>query len=618
MLSKWVRYYTNNWRVGASQVQTVRSALSQCYWQGFIGWSELLRCERMLNKTPPQTPCDLYPANDLVIAISHIGKTIKDRYKVVDIQAFVDQGIVFKAHKGSEIVSLLCDTSQTPANPQYTELFLIEGNPLPVWIASQYPTGLPSSLANLLLQQIYQMLSQAKRKDEWIDSIHTGQFFIDPDTLQLQHIPFSHPIQPYMRGQMYLGENSGYRLIAIAYELYTGCVPGNINQIHQVLKACKNLQQWQKVQMERCLSGKRSVSLGQAALILNANKKYVYRDTALLALASVFALAAIIWQGTNYAPELFKPMQNAVVDQTIVLEQGTQDQHVNLLKAAFFTQIEEKNFQGARMSWQALQKILPNDDIFIQQIGPELLATEVVEMQAPLPEPVALIQPETVMPYIPDEIVPLPPLPKSAPSLESLIEAVIDADPCEIALDGQKNNKSAACMDQLSSKEAGPRLLAMQTQDKQLVMTQQAISIEEYNQYCKKTANCEPLEMEQGLDLELSEIETTVEDYNSYCITSGLCEPLESSVEPVRALSAKEIEHYAAWLSSETGYHYRLPTANEWREMSSSIKTAQIAEWVLDDNGELITTYDLDSNARKRRNIDADDISFRLVRENKS
>lgn len=627
MLSKWIRYYTNNWRVSASAVQTVRLALSQSYWQGYIGWSEFLRSERMLPKTPPNTPCELFPANDLIIAISHIGKTVKGRCKIIDIQGFVDQGIIFKAHKGNEIVSILCDISQTPQLPEYTELFLIEGQPLPVWIASHYPTGMPASIANILMQQIYQMLLSAKRKDEWIDSVHPGQFFIDPDTMQLQHIPFIHPVQPYMRGQMYLGETSGYRLIAIAYELFTGCVPGDMLQIHRVLKACKNLQQWQKRQIERCLSGRRSISLKQAALILDANRKYVYRDTALLALASCFALAAIVWQGMNYVPDLF--VQNLPVAQIFVLEESTKDEHVNLLKAAFFTQVEEKNFQGAKMSWQALQNILPQDDIFIKQIGPELLATELYEPEAPklepitLTEPVNLIEPQMAVPqmavpHIPDEIVALPPLPKSAPSLESLIEAVIDSDPCEVALDEKNTERAAACIDVLSNKESGPRLMATQTSAQQsLVMTQQTISVDDYNKYCEESLNCEPKKASAILDLELSEIENTVEDYNSYCITSGLCEPLESSIEPVSALSAKEIEHYAQWLSSETGYHYRLPTANEWKEMSTAFNNSDVVEWVVDEDGQLMTTLDVEGQKR-RRGVDDEDISFRLVREAKS
>jgi len=610
-LWKWVRYYTNNWRVSPAQIQTVRTALAQCYWQGFIGWSELLRCERLLGKAQPNTPCDLFPANDLIIALSHIGNVVKDRYKIVDIQGFVDQGIIFEAHKGAEVVSVLCETCENSKTPKYTELHLIEGQPLSVWLMAQYPLGLPAPLANILLQQIYQLLASAKRKDEWIDSIHPGQFFINSDTFHLQHIPFASPVQPYMRGQMYLGESSGYRLIAIAYELYTGCVPGDAHQIHKVLKDCKNLQQWQKQQIEHCLSGKRSVSLTQAALILNANKKYVYRDTALLAMASVFAIAAIIWQGMNYAPELFTHVQNDPLTQTVVIEQDTKDKHVNLLKAAFFTQIEENNFAGAYVSWQALQKILPHDDIFIKKIGPELLATQVHEAP-PLIMVESLPAADIVIPDIADEIVALPPLPKAAPSLEAIIEAVIKADPCEKALN-KNNARAAACIDVLSNRESGPRLLATHTSsDKPLIVTEQTISVDDYNKYCKSSTACTPYETQALLDLELTEIESTVEDYNTYCLTSGLCEPLETSVESARALSPKEISHYAAWLSQETGYTYRLPTIDEWREMSAAFKTtSDEIEWVLDEKGELITTS-------KRRNQNENDISFRLVREKKS
>jgi hypothetical protein len=572
-LWRWVRYYINNWRLHPSQTQSVRDALAQSYWQGDISWRELLRCERLLGKAAPNTPADEHSAKDLSLALAKVGSEMNG-YKLIDIRGFIDQGIVFAARKGSDFVDLLCST-RTP-NPVYTKLPTLIGQPLCVWLMAQYPTGLPLPLAQMLLQQIYQLLLNAN--EDIIDSIHPGQFFIDTDTLQLQHIPYTSPIQPYMRGQLYEGGTIGRRLIACAYELFTACVPtGDELKTHQILKACPYLQLWQKKQIERCLNGRREISLSQAALVLDANKKYIYRDRALLAFASVFALAAIVWQGINYAPVMFT--SNEVVPETIIMQQSMNDSHINLLKAAFFTQIEENNFAGAKVSWQALQKILPKDDVFIKEIGPELLSKEVTQIRrAPVRKPIISELP--AIPEFDDEILALPPLPKQEMSkaLESIIESVVAADPCE---------QNGTCVDMLSNNETGPRLLVTQTQEnKPLVITQQTISVADYNKFCMATEKCMPHETPAVLDLELTDIESTVEDYNNYCLTTGSCEPLETQIEPAH-LSVKQIEAYASWLSEETGFKYRLATEHDRQDTAHSTSNKnknQIAFYLVREN----------------------------------
>jgi hypothetical protein len=658
-LWKWVRYYINNWRVQGYQTNQVLAALSQSYWQGVISWNELIRCERLLGTTSLDA-IDGYEATDLTVALSHIGRMIQGVYKITDIRGFVDQGIVLQAQKGEQSVTLLCVTVDTQTSPQtdhyaspfivqvaaviktqqytYLELSPLAGQPLCAWLMARYPTGLPARLANVLLQQIYQLLLQL-RTSEAVSSIHPGQLFIEPESLTLQLIPCAAEIQPFMRGHLYQvyeeDEHSktalGHRLVAIAYELFTGCVPYQHYQMHAVLKECKELQNGQKQQIERCLSGKRSLTLSQAALLLDASKKYVTRDTVLLALASVFALAAFTWQGMHYVPLWLT--DNTAVDTPVVLQQGTRDRHVNLLKAAFFTQIEEGNFTGAQVSWQALQKILPQDDIFIAKIGPELLAqqNETIEIVTreidivPITAPVAPPAPEEMMsmPVIPDDIAALPPLPETTQALEQVIEAVIIADPCESALAREGNARSAACMDALSNAQFGPRLLATKSeQNKPLIITQQTISVADYNQYCVMSSNCKPHEvsvsLDLDLDLELNEIENTVEDYNTYCLTSGLCEPLDTQSEPMYVLTPKQIETYSAWLSEETGFVYRLPKVVEWQAMRSTFNQGSSrAEWLLNNDGQWITTLDITAQGQEKPHRKSkDQIAFRLVREN--
>ncbi len=660
LLWKWVRYYVNNWRLSGSATESVLGALAQSYWQGVISWNEFLRCDRLLNTSATESH-PVKPATDLTLALSHIGKVIGGQYKIVDIRGFVDQGIIFQAQNGEQNVSLLCLTTDADTTDEiirripemnhyaghsvvkvpsmiktaqhiYLLLPTLTGQPLSLWLTAHFPTGLPAPLANILLSSIYQLILKLRHTSELTESLHPGQLFIDPDTLNLQLVPclaqMHYELHPNMRGRLYQAPglsvvkkkeaDLGYRLLAIAYELFTGCVPSEQHCMADVLKACPNLRQWQKKQIEQCLSAEHPVSLAKAALILDANKKYVIRDTTLLALVSVFAVAAFVWQGINYLPLWMGP--TAPTDQTIVIKQtdGVKDQHVNLLKAAFFTQIQENNFSGAKVSWQALSKILPQDDIFIEKIGPELMALHQEAMQQQPSAPIELAKTDAVptsevippqkaslditgLSPIPDAIAALPPLPDVVAQLETLVHA----DPCMQAL-AKEGESTSLCIDALSDTKFGPRLVAIRQQDKPWVITQQVVSIADYNQYCAMTSTCSAASTGAGLDFELNEVESTVHDYNSYCLVSGLCEPLDVPVQPV-FLPPKQIQNYANWLSSETGYSYRVPTRHEWQEMNRILGHAQEgAQWVMDHNGQWITTQEDAAQSR---------VAFHLVRE---
>lgn len=658
-LWKWIQCYINNWRCSPQHIQSVRSALAQCYWQGVISWNEFIECEPFLtSKTQGQSARS---APDLLLALSHIGKTIKGRYTITDIRGFLDQGIIFQAEYGSRKVALLCLTNNISTMPEldlpqlvkissvvkttkrvYLELPDLIGQPLCVWLMEQHPTGLPASLARFLLEQIYQLLRAVESLDAVLAGIHPGQLFIDSDSLNLQWIPCAAKLTPSMRGQLYqmpdilLTETNanplGYRLMAIAYELFTGSVPSSQFEVHKVLSANIELNKWQKKQIEQCLTGKRLPSLSQAASIFNASKKHVIRDTALLALASVFALAAFTWQGMNYIPVWFANQE--VVDSTIVIQQSTKDSHVNLLKAAFFTQIQEHNYAGAAVSWQALQKILPNDDVFIQKIGPELLAQQ---NHIP-PEPLLIVENEPV-PVVLDSfaggemtLAALPPLPADtqvvtttpviAPhSAPQSVPEVAYMDPCLRALHRQNDAPAVACIDTIANNQLGPRLLAARTaQDQLKIVTQQAISVTDYNQYCLNSGACTVQQKAAVLDLELKEIEDTVQEYNTYCLTSALCDPLDVPLEPVLALTPDQINAYSSWLTQETGFVYRVPTIAEWQQITTHATFEQLQggiKWLVNDQGQWVTTLALDPHAaQKNQHHDPSQVAFHLIREN--
>ncbi|AIF48219.1 bifunctional serine/threonine-protein kinase/formylglycine-generating enzyme family protein [Dyella japonica] len=67
----------------------------------------------------------------------------------------------------------------------------------------------------------------------------------------------------------------------------------------------------------------------------------------------------------------------------------------------------------------------------------------------------------------------------------------------------------------------------------------------------------------------LSRAEITVNDFNRYCTATGQChamtvEDAELGNLPVSNISLSQAKAYAAWLTSSSGYTYRLPTDAEW------------------------------------------------------
>lgn len=701
-LWKWIQFYINNWRLNADETQAVLWALEYSYWQGVISWADFVKCQHLLGSS---RSAHKLRATDLALALTQLGRVVQGRYQIDEVRGFVDQGILLQAQYAGQTYPLLCLTTPQEVTREiikqipeinrlalpfavnvrsvikterhlYLVLSAVVGTPLSAWLVAQYPTGAPAQVAQMLLQQIYQMLKTVHKESGVVASIHPGQLFIDPDSLMLQLIPLSIS-QPQHRGRLYQAPNMvatdqstfiGYRLMAIAYELFTGSVPNQHYQPMQtIIQQCEYLSRGQKKQIERCLLTHKNmkIDLSQAAMILDVAQKRPLLDATLMTLAILCAISAMTWQGMRYLPTWLS--EGPVLEvKTFVLEQAVHDQHVNGLKAAFFTHTEQANIAGARASWRALQELLPSDDVFIQKIGPEQLAqsylraaeqmmqrdaagagvlvraaTRVLpthELSPHLRALAALDPPVTqaVMTTTPpadvapiddafsDQIIaltevlmePLPPLPETvlATPVPDLLENVLLRDTCVEALTAAKS-QSALCMDALSDVHFGPRLLAVRNQDHTLVTTQETISVADYNQYCLMSGVCAPYNetsAPEGLDLGLGDVSSTVQEYNTYCMVSGLCEPLPIEYEPMVTLSPQEIQAYANWLSQETGFEYRLPTIDELKQIMTAAKqmggisvAENTAEWLLDHTGQWVTSLQVE---------DEKSVAFRLVR----
>jgi serine/threonine protein kinase len=67
-----------------------------------------------------------------------------------------------------------------------------------------------------------------------------------------------------------------------------------------------------------------------------------------------------------------------------------------------------------------------------------------------------------------------------------------------------------------------------------------------------------------GRPFAVGRYEVSNADLAQYCNTSGTCKAGSAPSMPVTSISAKQAEGYLAWLSSQSGAVYRLPTAAEW------------------------------------------------------
>ncbi|HEX5419175.1 MAG TPA: protein kinase [Gammaproteobacteria bacterium] len=63
----------------------------------------------------------------------------------------------------------------------------------------------------------------------------------------------------------------------------------------------------------------------------------------------------------------------------------------------------------------------------------------------------------------------------------------------------------------------------------------------------------------------ISRYEISVGEYDAFCKQAGKCRGSSADADlPVTSIAVADAEHYVAWLSSATGFTYRLPTDAEW------------------------------------------------------
>lgn len=155
-------------------------------------------------------------------------------------------------------------------------------------------------------------------------------------------------------------------------------------------------------------------------------------------------------------------------------------------------------------------------------------------------------------------------------------------DPCLQSLVNNTSNTAPGCQDRYMGNKLGPKMLFVSKSagDIPLLMTKYYITQREYSLYCLYSGNCKGVKKiliknsgltkkdnnipEVGIDL--SDVEHSIQEYNEYCIHTGKCPGVFAEKKDIVSLdlTAKQAEEYAAWLSQVTGYHYRLPTEQEW------------------------------------------------------
>ena len=126
---------------------------------------------------------------------------------------------------------------------------------------------------------------------------------------------------------------------------------------------------------------------------------------------------------------------------------------------------------------------------------------------------------------------------------------IIDLDPCAArGLEGQGVRNRSWCVDRLSVGGTGPELVVIPPKP----------GIERFA---------------------ISRIEIRVGDYNQYCEDTG-CEKLPGSASiPATNISLEQAKNYIAWLSDQSGQHYRLPTTDEWLHAATTTTRQEV-----DDN----------------------------------
>jgi hypothetical protein len=103
------------------------------------------------------------------------------------------------------------------------------------------------------------------------------------------------------------------------------------------------------------------------------------------------------------------------------------------------------------------------------------------------------------------------------------------------AFPGMGTDSRAVCRDYLTAERQGPRLVVL------------------------------PAGGPSAAPFAITKYEITISEYNVYCEMSGACSRLAGNAAmPVTKISLNDAQSYARWLTTTTGFEYRLPTTAEW------------------------------------------------------
>jgi len=119
----------------------------------------------------------------------------------------------------------------------------------------------------------------------------------------------------------------------------------------------------------------------------------------------------------------------------------------------------------------------------------------------------------------------------------------LSVDPCSMQYlvgNGKQTGKGGFCADQIAPDARGPRLVVVPG-DASLP------------------------------NFAISKYEITWGEFARFCHASDRCAVVDTETLPVTGVSIAVIEAYAQWLSEQTGYRYRLPTQQEWRQAAVGV-----------------------------------------------
>ena len=131
-------------------------------------------------------------------------------------------------------------------------------------------------------------------------------------------------------------------------------------------------------------------------------------------------------------------------------------------------------------------------------------------------------------------------------------------DTCQLRLANLGKQRGMRCRDQITRNQAGPELVVVKVSDlPAFAISRMEISVSEYKLFCTLDHRCPVY-------------------------------PHQSDNLPITGISPQQAERYARWLTSHTGYRYRLPTLAEWQAVARDDSGVSDQNCILVVNGRVI------------------------------